>query len=333
MAEIESGIPAGVPPGRVRIATLSDGVYTEADRLEALSAVLADPDAFCWIDLAAPDIDQVGATTAALHLHPLVAEDIVEGNQRSKIEVTDEHVHMVLFVLRWDGAMSAEEVDIVLGRRFLLTVHEGGWDPWRTQHLREGVEPVLRRGTDHLLWAMVDAIVDDYFPMIDRVGDEIDDLQDRVIRTASPQTLERVFGLKRDLVMIRRAVAPVREIFNQLTNRELTVIDPEEIVYFRDVYDHLIRLTDEVDSQRELVSGTLDVYLSTVNNNLSVIMKRLTGITVIIAGIGAIGGLFGMSEAGAAFSGAEAGGFWLVVAFTVLGAVVTAAILRRIDWI
>ena len=125
----------------------------------------------------------------------------------------------------------------------------------------------------------------------------------------------------------------MREIFNQLTNRDLALIDREEVVYFRDVYDHLIRLTDELDNYRELVSGTLDVYLSTINNNLSVVMKRLTGVTVILAGIGAIAGIFGMSEAGSAFNGGEAIGFWIVTGFTVLAAVGAAAFLRRIGWI
>ena len=106
--------------------------------------------------------------------------------------------------------------------------------------------------------------------------------------------------MKKELLSIRRATSPAREVFNQLTNRELTVIAPEHLVYFRDVYDHLIRVTDELDNYRDLVAGTLDIYLSTVNNNLSRIMKRLTGVTVILAGIGAVAGIFGMSEAGAA---------------------------------
>ncbi len=96
--------------------------------------------------------------------------------------------------------------------------------------------------------------------------------------------LERLFALKRELIGLRRAISPAREIFNQLTNRDLALVAPEHVIYFRDVYDHLIRVTDELDNDRELVSGTLDVYLSTVNNNLSVIMKRLTGVTVILAG-------------------------------------------------
>ena len=125
----------------------------------------------------------------------------------------------------------------------------------------------------------------------------------------------------------------MREIFNQLTNREMPLIDAEEIVYFRDVYDHIIRLTDELDNYRELAAATLDVYLTQVNNNLSVIMKRLTGVTVIVAGIGAVAGIFGMSEAGSALAGGEASGFWVVTAMTIVAGGLAAVVLRRIGWI
>ena len=159
------------------------------------------------------------------------------------------------------------------------------------------------------------------------------DLQDDVIRNATPQTLERLFGLKRELIGLRRATSPAREIFNQLTNRDLPLVASEHVVYFRDVYDHLIRVTDELDNDRDLVAGTLDVYLSTINNNLSVIMKRLTGVTVILAGIGAFAGIFGMSEAGAAFAGNEAIGFWLVTGSVFGAAFVLAWVLHRRSWI
>src|SRR5438552_3889810 len=290
-----------------------------------VAAVLADPKARLWIDLTDPSADQVSRVTQLLGLHPLITEDIMEGNQRAKIEVTDELVHIVMFSLSYQEQMIKNEIDFVLGDRFLLTVHTDDWAPRATHHLRDGVGPILKHGPDHLLWALVDALVDSYFPFIDKMGDEVDEIEDRVITKASSSVLARLFDLKRDLLTARRAAAPVREIFNQLTNRDMALIDHEEIVYFRDVYDHLIRLTDELDSYRELVSGTLDVYLSTVNNNLSVVMKRLTGVTVILAGIGAIAGIFGMSEAGNAFLGEEAVGFWLVTGFTVLAAVGAAA--------
>ena len=197
---------------------------------------------------------------------------------------------------------------------FLLTAHDASWDPRDGNHLRGGVGPILTHGPDHLLWAISDDIVDGYFPFADRLGDAIDEVQDAVVRKTDKESLERLFFLKRELIDVRRAISPVREVFNQLTNRDTPVIDEDEIVYFRDIYDHVIRLTDELDNYRELASATLDVYLTTINNNLSVIMKRLTGVTVILAGIGAVGGIFGMSEAGNALSGSEAYGFWLVTA-------------------
>ena len=142
-----------------------------------------------------------------------------------------------------------------------------------------------------------------------------------------------MFDLKRELIEVRRSISPVREVFNQLTNRDMPLIDDDEIVYFRDVYDHLIRLTDELDMYRELAASTLDVYLTQVNNNLSVIMKRLTGVTVILAGIGAVAGIFGMSEANAAIGGGEAGGFWVVTGVVALAAGAGLVFLRtdRLD--
>src|SRR4029078_917045 len=141
---------------------------------------------------------------------------------------------------------------------------------------------------------------------------------------ATRHTVAQMCRVTRELIQARRAISPVREVFNQLTNRDETLIDESEIVYFRDIYDHVIRLTDELDNYRELASATLDVYLTTVNNNLSVIMKRLTGVTVILAAIGAVAGIFGMSEAGAALGGGEAGGFWLITAIVVAMATVAA---------
>ena len=143
---------------------------------------------------------------------------------------------------------------------------------------------------------------------LDLLGDAIEDVQDTSSRTPGPRrssTSSRSRPSSSSSVARRR---PIREIFNQLTNRDLALIDDDEVLYFRDVYDHLIRLTDELDNYRELVSGTLDVYLSTVNNQLSLIMKRLTGVTVVLTGIAAIAGIFGMSEAGTALGGKEAAG-------------------------
>lgn len=323
-------------PGTIRVVAVEGDTIRETEGATALTRLpelLRQPDAAVWVDLIAPSPAQARQVGEALALHPLIVEDVLEGNQRAKIESTDGVVHIVLFHLNYGERVVASELDFVLGPGFLLTVHEGDWDPHQGNHLQGGVGPILRHGPDHLLWAIADDLIDGYFPFADRIGDAIDDVQDEVVRRLTPDTLERLFLLKRELIQVRRAISPVREVFNQLTNRDEKLIDADEIVYFRDIYDHVIRLTDELDNYRELASATLDVYLTQVNNNLSVIMKRLTGVTVILAGIGAVAGIFGMSEAGAALGGAEAGGFWAITALVVAFAAGAGVILRKIDWI
>jgi len=339
----EASVGAGPSPSPDGLATEAktalriehwgeDGARTLTG-LEALHHSVGESSARHWVDLTDPSPDLTAAVARELGLHPLVAEDIEERNQRPKLELTGEHVHLVAFAIAYEREVLTEEIDFVLGRNFLLTVHTRSWDPWTAQHLREGAGPLLERGPDFLMWALLDALVDAYFPVFDRLEDQIDDLEDRIVDDPGRGTLEQLFGLKRSLVEIRHVMAPQREIFNQLTNRTLPFIAPDHVIYFRDVYDHAVHLADEYDSYRELVSGALDVYLSTVNNNLSLIMKRLTGITVVLAGIGAFAGIFGMSEAGAAFARAEAPGFWLVTAAIVGLSLTIFAVLRRIDWI
>jgi magnesium transporter len=323
-------------PGTLSVVAVVDGQTHEATgeaALASLPELLRQPNTSVWVDLSGPSQEQVEQVGAALGLHPLVVEDVLEGNQRAKIEITDGIVHIVLFYLDYDAVLTASELDIVLGTGFLFTAHDSSWEPRATHHLRSGVEPILRHGADHLLWALADDVIDGYFPFADRLGDAIDEIQDEVVRSARPETLERLFAVKRELIEVRRSISPVREVFNQLTNRDTDLISDDEVVYFRDIYDHVIRLTDELDNYRELASATLDVYLTTINNNLSVIMKRLTGVTVILAGIGAIAGIFGMSEAGNAIAGQEQTGFWAVTALTIAIASGAALFLRKIDWI
>jgi magnesium transporter len=321
----------------VRLAVLQEGTLREAEgaaAIETLASLAAGRrGAVLWVDAAQPTREDLATIASLLDLHPLVVEDIEEGNQRSKVELTDGLIHLVVFALRYTDEVIATEVDMVLGPGFLLTVHDGGWDGRSIERLRgTGLATIMAQGDDHLLWALIDSIVDEYFPFVDRIGDSLDVLEDVVVEKPEPQTLEKVFALKRELIDVRRAVSPVREILNQLTNRDLALIDAEEIIYFRDVYDHLIRLTDEIDNYRELAASTLDVYLSSVNNNLSLIMKRLTGVTVVLAGIGAVAGIFGMSEA-ATEIGIGRMGFWLVTGLIFAGALATLWYLRRIDWL
>lgn len=309
-----------------------DGLRT-LTRVEDVLSAYADEGTRIWIDLSDPDRDVLLALGEILGLHPLIVEDVLERNQRAKVELTGEALHLVMFALRYEGEIVADEVDIVVGKRFLLTSHDAAVDPRAAPFMRRDPQAHLVGGTDYLLWALADWLVDDYFPVFDRLGDEIDELEDDVMRRPSSWIVERLFQIRRELLLIRHAVNPQREIFNQLTNRDLRLISPERILYFRDVYDHLIRLTDELDSYRELVSTTMDIYLSQVNNNLNEVVKRLTAATVVLAGVGAVAGIFGMSEASLAFDLRASGGFWIVtLAIFGMGAVALAWF-RRIGWL
>ncbi len=286
-----------------------------------------------WIDLDHEDHVRLSELAGCLGLHPLVVEDILEQNQRAKVELTEDVLHLVMFALHHNDELAATEIDFVLGDRFLLTAHGPRWDPWTIPHFRGGIEAFVAGGPDYVLWALVDALVDGYFPVFDDLGDRLDALQDEVIARPSRSLIERLFRLKSDTVVIRHAISPQREIFNQLTNREMRLVRPERVIYFRDVYDHLIRLTDELDTYRDTVGTTLDAYLTTVNNDLSEVMKRLTAVTVVIAGVGALAGFFGMSEAPAAAFFTEPIGFWVIVGAILALAAIATAYFRRIGWL
>ncbi|MEO7118738.1 MAG: magnesium transporter CorA family protein [Candidatus Limnocylindrales bacterium] len=323
------------PEGPIRaFVWRPDGSVAEIDTAEAIQTSFQDTTTRLWIDLESASAKTLEGIATCLELHPLIVEDIVERNQRAKVEYTAGTMHLVFFALRYEGELVPVELDIVLGERFLLSSHPPEWRPADQANIkRNGAGHFLGIGVDHVLWAVVDAAVDGYFPVFDTLGDEIEDLQDDVLRRPTPWVVERLFKVRRELLEIRHAVSPEREVFNQLTNRENPLIDPERVIYFRDVYDHLIRLTDELDSYRELVSTTLDAYLSTVNNNLSDIMKRLTAVTVTLALVGALAGVFGMSEAGLAFDFAEQPGFWIVTVIVIAAGGIAFAYFRRIGWI
>jgi magnesium transporter len=309
--------------GKKQVASVAD--VTEA---------LADPTARVWIDAADASEAEIGEISKLLGLHPLVAEDIIERNQRAKVEFVGETLHMVMFALTYKDELQRDEIDIVLGERFLLTSHPRSWVPHESMHMRRlGVDHFLSQGTDMMLYAIVDPIVDGYFPVLDRLGEELDELEDEVVQKPDQTIVERLFRVRRELLEVRHTVTPEREVFNQLTNREVGLIATDKLIYFRDVYDHLIRMTDELDTFRELAAGAIETYLSTVNNNLSEIMKRLTAVTAILAGVGAVAGIFGMSEATSAFKFQEGSGFWLVTGFCIAVGVFVYVFFRRIHWI
>ncbi|MGZ6329279.1 MAG: CorA family divalent cation transporter, partial [Candidatus Limnocylindrales bacterium] len=212
----ESTSPAPI----LRAAAWQDGALRQLASVDEVRAAYAAPGTTLWIDVQDPDSPMLAALAACLGLHPLIVEDILERNQRSKIERTGELLHIVAFALAYNGELSHTEIDMVLGQRFLLTAHDPEWRPMEMTRVRRDVATYLSGGADYLLWALVDELVDSYFPVFDRVGDGIEQLQDDVISRPTKWVVERLFQTRRDLLTIRHAISPQREIFNQLTNRE-----------------------------------------------------------------------------------------------------------------
>jgi magnesium transporter len=327
--------PEDPPSGVFRGVTWSKAAgESTVSSLAEVTHALHDPETRVWVDLEDAGLGDLDGLADCLGIHPLVIEDIIERNQRAKVEYTDDLMHLVVFALVFREQLEPVELDVVLGKRFLLTSHPPEWRPMEVGSVaRSGPGHFLAKGVDVALYAVLDAMVDGYFPMVDRLSDVTDDLEDQVVRKPDRDVVEQLFAVRRSLLLVRKVVTPEREVLNQLTNRDNALIQPDTLIYFRDVYDHLVRITDELDTHRELLSSALEAYLSTVNNNLSEIMKRLTAVTAVLAGVGAVAGIFGMSEAASALDFNEGGGFWLVTAIVLGVGVAITAYFRHIDWI
>ena len=272
--------------------------HIEALPLDAVPALLGDAEITFWFDLDSPTQAELEFLEKQLKVHHLTLEDIVNQHQRAKIESFEGYVYLAIHPLirKDDLEIEPAEVDLLLGPNWLLIARYGPVPGLiENSHFHERLDRALVRGADFLLYTVVDLIVDSCFPLLDQIDDEIDMLEDALLEQAGTEEMNRLLTLKRSLVHIRRAVAPQREVFNQLTRHDFPFIRPENTVYFRDVYDHLIRITDELDSLRDILSGALEVHLSSISNQLNVTMKRLTAWGTIFVIVTAIAGVYGMN--------------------------------------
>ena len=276
----------------------STGNGLEIVTRDAVADLLPREDAELWFHLDAPTEEDLRFLQEDLKIHHLTLEDVVNQNQRPKIESFEDYVYIAIHPLMHSKKWQIEpsELDLLLGRHWIVSVHYGPLPGLiENSHIHERLANALGRGTDFLLYTLVDLVVDSYFPILDAIEDEIDSLEDRLLARAKSADMNRLLAFKRSLVHVRRAVGPQREVFNQLTRHEFPFIRPENLVYFRDVYDHLLRITEELDSLRDILSSALEVHLASTSNQLNVTMKRLTAWGTIFVVITAIAGIYGMN--------------------------------------
>lgn len=266
--------------------------------IESVPDLLKSGEASLWLDLDSPTQSELDFLESRLRIHHLTLEDIVKQNQRPKIESFEDYIYLTIHPLIRKNNLEIEpsEVDLLLGHNWLVMVHYGSIPGLvENSYLNERLALALPRGADFLLYTIVDLIVDSYFPLLDQIDDEIEALEDRLLGQTELEDMNRLLTLKRALVHIRRTVGPQREVFNQLTRRDFPFVRPDHAVYFRDVYDHLIRITEELDSLRDLLSGALEIHLSSISNQLNVTIKRLSAWGTIFVVITAIAGIYGMN--------------------------------------
>jgi magnesium transporter len=234
-------------------------------------------------------------------LHPIAVEDIVNVPQRPKVVDYKEQLLMVAWMVMIypdDGSLHKEQVSLVIGKNYLLTIQEEPdydcFEPVRDR-IRYSKGIIRGQGVDYLAYALIDTIIDEFFPVLEQYGEMIDDLEDEVVFEPTPKTLKKIYELRRELLTLRRAVWSHRDALNILIRDDNNLISSEVRIYLRDCYDHTIQLRDMVDTYREVAAGLMDIYLSSVSNKMNQVMKTLTVISSIFIPLTFLAGIYGMN--------------------------------------
>jgi magnesium transporter len=303
----------------------ADGRVVRDTSEKALHAAVRDPDSVFWLDMVKPSDEELSLLDDVFGFHPLAIEDSIQYAQRPKIESYNHigdafrtgYFYMVFHgpdLKTFREKLRTKELDLFVSDRYLVTIHEEVMQSVEEMITRAEGDPrrVLDRGTDVLLYNILDKMVDHYEPILDYLQDALDDLEERALNEPRPAVLTEIAAKKRELLNLRRIVAPQREVVAQLTRGDVPFIREGTRVYLRDVQDHLIRIVEIVELYRDLVLGSRDIYLSSISNNINQVMKTLAIISVIGLPLTIITGFFGMNFD--AIPGLHSPtGFWITV--------------------
>ncbi len=306
---------AGLPPGtllhvgdekthevHISVIDYDPGRVDEKARatIEDLVAFKERP-SVTWINVnGIHDVSVIEAIGKTFNLHPLLLEDVMHTGQRPKMDDYDTHLFVVLKMVdcRKDHEeIEVEQVSIVIGSGYVISFQEWEGDVFETvrERLRNGKGRIRLMGSDYIAHALIDAVVDHYFLALERIGEVIEDLQEQVLSDPGPETLQDIHQAKRDMVFFRKSVWPLREAIGTLGRDDSPLITESVRPYLRDIYDHTIQVIETVETFRDLVSGTLEVYLSSVSNRMNEVMKMLTIIATIFIPLTFVVGIYGMN--------------------------------------
>lgn len=263
----------------------------------AVRGLLAQSDNLVWVDLYRPTVDDLQWLSDNFGFHALALEDATKQKQRSKVETFDDHFFVVAHGVKPSKkhALDLVELHFFVGANYLVSIRHDSFEPVDDLITNAATSRYLQRGPDFLLYALMDMAIDTYFPAMDKIDDAIDQMDRKLLETPARDDIERISGLRKQLVFMRKHVSPQRDVVNALISRDFPTITTETVFYFRDIYDHLMRIYDDIDFSRDQLASQLDIYLSRVSNNLNQVMKRLTVFASIFMPITFITGFFGMN--------------------------------------
>jgi magnesium transporter len=286
--------------GLVNSIAYADGLRIGEVAIPDISEVLKRPGRFVWVGLHEPDEEMLAEIQQEFSLHDLAVEDAARAHQRPKLERYGSSIFVVLRTAHIDpatGGIDYGETHIFVGSNYVVSVRHGGSLPYGDVRARcEATPDLMIKGPGFVLYALMDFIVDQYFPLVERFEDKLGELEDDIFqRTLTRETTERIYQLKRELLEVKRAVAPLVDICNRLVRTDVTLMPDDARVYFRDVYDHTIRINEMIDTLRELLTTALEANLSLISVSQNEAMKRLAGWAAIIAVPTMIAGIYGMN--------------------------------------
>src|SRR5689334_980102 len=303
----------GLPPGtlvhigehkseKVTITTFHyTGTSCEEQQLEQLERLSPPADeSVMWINVGGVHkVEVVEVLGKQFSLHPLLLVDVANTDQRPKLDDYETYIFLVMKMLSLPNRqeIAVEQVSLVLGRNYVLSFQENGTDVFQPvrERLRGGKGRLRQADSDYLLYALVDAIVDQYFAVLELMGERLEAVQQAVVDDPKPETLNDIHALKRQLLFLRRAVWPLRDVMNNLSRSDCRFLHDPTKVFFRDVYDHVVQIVDTIETLREMVSASLDIYLSSVSYRLNAVMRVLTVITTIFMPLSFIASIYGMN--------------------------------------
>jgi magnesium transporter len=329
----------GAASSVIRVSVHTNGTVLQNDiPLEEINEVLGRPDELLWIDAFDPSPEDFELLRKEFGFHPLAMEDVARLQQRPKVDFYDNFILVIFYSLAVertaDRTIAPVQIGIFLGRNYVVTVHDRAIAALEETSDRwcRNVEQIGTRNIALLVYSILDAVVDAYFPVLDDISDRLDVLERRILDHTDVQAQQEIFRLKKELVAIRKIVAPERDVLNVLLRRDTPIFDANVVVYFQDVYDHILRVTDAVDAYRDLLSSALDFYLASASNRLNEVVKTLTALTIILMSMTLIASVYGMNFVHMPELRWHQGYLWALGLMAVIGASV-AALFRRIDWL